>query len=216
MPLEKLVKEGNRAWALWKVTESESQLASHLHKPEQIPEAISNEQKRLEYLTGRVLTQVLLEAFALPYNGVVKDIYGKPFPRSYPFQLSLSHSYPYVAALLDQDNIVGIDLEQPKEKLLRVAARVLSPSENNDAGTDVTKHCVYWCAKETLIKVYGKKDLVLAENLHIEPFTLAQSGHISGRIIVFNTERLIPLYYEVFSGFVLVLSLRDERPDQIR
>jgi 4'-phosphopantetheinyl transferase len=207
MPLDKIVSEGKRAWALWKITETEAELRAHLSRQEKIPETISNEQKRLEWLTGRVITQCLLENFRLTYHGINKDVFGKPSPANYPFHLSLSHSYPYVAAILDQEHPVGIDLEQPKEKLLRVAPRVLSGGELNDAGSDVTKHCIYWCAKETLIKLYGKKDLVLAENLYITPFSRKEEGHITGKIIVMQRERLIPLYYRVFEGFTLVFSL---------
>jgi 4'-phosphopantetheinyl transferase len=67
---------------------------------------------------------------------------------------------------------------------------------------------VYWCAKESLIKIHGKKDLILAENIHIEAFELDQSGHIIGRIIVNQQETMVPLYYRVFPDFVLVFSIQ--------
>ena len=50
--------------------------------------------------------------------------------------ISLSHSYPYVAAQIDS-HAVGIDVEQPKEKLLRIAHRVFNKAEVKDAGTDL-------------------------------------------------------------------------------
>jgi phosphopantetheinyl transferase len=101
---------------------------------------------------------------------------------------------------------VGIDLEQPKEKLLRIAPRILAPQELQDAGTDVVKHCVYWCAKETLIKIYGRKDLTLAHNLLVSPFELSQNGHLVGRILANDKETAIPLIYYVSDGFVVVIS----------
>jgi phosphopantetheinyl transferase len=111
-----------------------------------------------------------------------------------------------VAAIIDHDKTVGIDLEQPKEKLLKIAPRILANEELADAGDDITKHCVYWCAKEALIKVYGKKDLTLAENLIISPFQLENEGNITGRIIVKNTITTIPLKYQVFESFVIVFN----------
>lgn len=209
MPLERLVHEGTRTWALWSITESEHTLATALAEGQSIPPTIHNTQKRLEWFAGRILTQRLLEKRALPFMGISKDVHGKPSLTGYPFHLSLSHSYPFVAAILDEEHPVGIDLEQPKAKLIHVAPRVLAADELTDAGSTLVKHCVYWCAKETLIKIHGKKDLVLAENLHVGAFDLEQSGLIIGRIIVNHQQSMIPLYYRVFPEFVLVFSTPD-------
>jgi 4'-phosphopantetheinyl transferase len=173
---------------------------------ETIPPTITHEQKRLEFCVGRVLAKTLLEKLSVKFEGIIKDEFGKPFFKNNPYQLSLSHSYPYVGALIDKNKSVGIDVEQIKSKLLKIAPRVLHPTELKDAGDNEIKHCIYWCAKEALVKIYGKKDLVFAENLIIKPFTLQNEGNISGRIIVNSTETTIPLYYEVHNGFTVVLN----------
>jgi len=206
MPLEKIKAENTRCWALWKVEEDEACLADNLDSAESIPESITNPQKRLEWLSGRILVKAMMARLGLTYSGIVKDDYGKPFPRNSPYQLSLSHSYPFVAALMDKKGPVGIDLEQPKEKLLRIAPRVLHPEELKDAGDNLVKHCIYWCAKESLVKVHGKKDLTFAQNLLIGPFSQETSGDIVGRIIVDHDETVVPLYYRVLPHFVLVYS----------
>jgi 4'-phosphopantetheinyl transferase len=206
MPLEIFETGEKRAWALWRIEESETKLAELLTYKEDIPPSITNQQKRLEWLTGRLLTQTLLENFELIYAGIIKDEHGKPFVRDTGFHLSLTHSYPFAGAIIDRRNPVGIDLEQPKDKLLRIAHRVLSASELNDAGSDVVKHCIYWCAKESLIKIHGKKDLTLAQNLQIDPFDRNPQGNIIGRIIVNEYETVIPLYYKIFNQFVVVFN----------
>lgn len=206
MPLEKLELSTERAWGLWHIREAEGELLDQIKEFETIPPNITHEQKRLEFCVGRVLAKTLLEKLSVKFEGIVKDEFGKPFFRKNTYQLSLSHSYPYVGALIDKSKSVGIDVEQIKSKLLKIGPRVLHLEELEDAGTDETKHCIYWCAKEAMIKIYGKKDLVFAENLLIEPFTLQNQGNISGRIIVNNTETTIPLYYEVHNGFTVVLN----------
>jgi 4'-phosphopantetheinyl transferase len=206
MALENLHNGTNTAWALWKIDEEESALAAEVAPHEVVPPEITNIIKRREYLAGRVLVKTLLGSWALQFHGLRKDGYGKPFLKEHNFQVSLSHSYPYVAAVIDRGRPVGIDLEQPKEKLLRVAARVLHPTELADAGTDMVKHCLYWCAKETLVKVHGKKDLTLAENLRINPFLKEKQGELIGRIIEGNRETTIPLQYHTFEKFVVVLN----------
>jgi phosphopantetheinyl transferase len=207
MPLEKLEYQSTeRAWGLWNIREAEGELIGQLQKFESIPSNITHEQKRLEFCVGRVLAKTLLEKLSVKFEGIIKDEFGKPFFKNNAYQLSLSHSYPYVGALIDRSKSVGIDVEQIKPKLLKIAPRVLHPTELEDAGDNEIKHCIYWCAKEALIKIYGKKDLVFAENLLIKPFTLQNQGNLSGRIIVNNTETTIPLYYEVHNGFTVVLN----------
>lgn len=155
-------------------------------------------------MAGRVLVQQLFRAMGLNFTGIVKNEHGKPFPNGYPYHMSLSHSFPYVAALINKRGPAGIDLEQPKEKLLRVAHRIFHPVELSDAGNNVVKHCVYWCAKEALIKIYGKKDLFFSENLLVDPFELGQEGDLRGRIVTPMSETIIPLHYSVSPGYVLV------------
>lgn len=206
MPLEKLESSAEYAWGLWHIRETEETLIAQIQDFEIIPDNIKHEQKRLEFCVGRVLAKTLLEKLGGSFEGIIKDEFGKPFFKNNTHQLSLSHSYPYVGALIHKSKSAGIDVEQIKGKLLKIAPRIMHPRELQDAGTDETKHCIYWCAKEALVKIYGKKDLTFAENLVISPFERKNNGNITGRIIVNNTETAIPLYYEVHSGFIVVFN----------
>lgn len=208
MPLEKIVLETDRAWALWRITEDEASLADLVNPFERISEAITNANKRLEWLAGRVLVQEVFKAMLLDFQGITKDEHGKPYPKGYDYHLSLSHSFPFVATIVDKVESVGIDLEQPKEKLLRIAHRILHPRELRDAGSDIIKHCVYWCAKEALVKIHGQKNLVFAENLIIEPFTLYDQGCIKGKIVSGAVQRVIPLQYIIYPNFVVAFNQR--------
>lgn len=205
MPAEQITHFNDGCWGLWMITEDQPSLQREI-SGEPVPDNLTNEQKRLEFLAGRALVRKLLAEWNLPYRGLVKDSYGKPFLEGLQIHVSLSHSYPFVAAVLHRQKNVGIDLEQPKDKLLRIGPRILSRTEFEDAGSNVVKHCVYWCAKETLIKIHGKKDLTFARNLLISPFSLAKEGHLIGRILANDTETAIPLEYHVSESFVVVIS----------
>ena len=181
MPLVKMEKTAKQSgWAIWFITETKEELDSF--SPEECPSEIISAQKKLEWLAGRMLIRTLVEHSGLDYHGLRKDEFGKPFLKEHTHHISLTHSFPYVAAQIDVGQSVGIDLEQPKEKLLRVAHRVMADYELIDAGQDILKHCVYWCAKEALYKVYGKRGLIFSNHLNIEPFTLQQAGDLKGRI----------------------------------
>lgn len=205
MPVDRVYSSPTSVWGMWKITEDEAVLAREV-PAEKVPDALTNPLKRLEFLAGRALIKALLKRWEIPFQRLEKDTFGKPYLAGSPVHISLSHSYPHVAAVLNREKNVGIDLEQPKDKLLRIAHRILAPDELQDAGENVTKHCVYWCAKEALIKIYGKKDLIFSANLRIAPFPMAPSGHLVGRIVADNQETTIPLQYTVFENFVVVIS----------
>jgi 4'-phosphopantetheinyl transferase len=206
MPLLKLEQMGEGSqWAVWFIDESEEELAfDALESP---PEEIISPQKRLEYLAGRALIKMLVEHNQLEYDGLRKDEFGKPFLKDHPHQVSLSHSFPYVAAQLHSTSSVGIDIEQPKEKLLRIASRVLSEAEINDAGENVVKHCVYWCAKEALYKIYGKRGLHFNSQLNVDSFELRHQGELSGKISASGFYSQHNLGYWVHSDFVLAYTI---------
>lgn len=205
MPADRLYHASDSIWGFWKIAEDEPTLAAKV-PAEKLPNGVVNPSKRLEFLAGRALVSELLQHWNLPYERLTKDPYGKPYLGGSSIHLSLSHSYPYVAAILHRSKNVGIDLEQPKQKLLRIAPRVLHADELRNAGDNVIKHCIYWCAKEALIKIYGKKDLIFSENLLVAPFELQSRGYLIGRIIANNVETAIPLEYIVYDNFVVAVS----------
>jgi 4'-phosphopantetheinyl transferase len=205
MPVDRIHTSGDSLWGYWRILEDEPTLAAEV-SPESSPPLLTNPLKRLEFFAGRALIKALLQEWNLPFHGLRKDVFGKPFLKDHDLHVSLSHSYPYVAAILHRTKNAGIDLEQPKAKLFRIAPRILAPDELADASDNLTKHCIYWCAKETLIKVYGKKDLVFSKNLLVKPFPIAPQGYIVGRILANNTETAIPLEYLVLENFVVVVS----------
>jgi len=203
MPLIKIQQTGNQsAWALWYISEREDEISSIVWEKPEAP--VIHPAKRLEWMAGRLVLQQLTQHFGLEYQGIIKDEFGKPYLKNLPHHISLSHSFPYVAAQIDFHQEIGIDLEQPKSKLLRVAHRILDAGELNDAGTDLIKHCVYWCAKESMYKVYGKKGLFFSDHLHVEPFTLKNSGDIQGRINFDDDNRGITMTYVIQPDYVLV------------
>lgn len=203
MPLvrSEMTGEGS-AWGLWQITETEEELS--FLALESCPDDIIAPAKRKEFLAGRALIKTLAEKVGVQYSGIRKDEQGKPFLRDQSHEISLSHSSPYVAAQIDPREAVGIDIEQPKEKLLRVAPRVLSTTEENDAGNDIVKHCVYWCAKEAMYKLYGKRGLHFNNQLNLDPFVLKRSGDLQGYIRANGIPTMVSLGYVVKDDYVLV------------
>lgn len=204
MPLTYLQADNQEQWALWHIEEVEEDFAQLVN--EEVPTEIINAQKRLEWLAARALIKTLSENAGLDFQGIRKDEFGKPSLVGQDVFISLSHSHPYVAAQISAKHSVGIDVEQPKEKLLKVGPRVLSQIELANAGADIVKHCIYWCAKETLYKIYGKGGLHFNTQLNIEPFVKESAGILIGTISTNSEKQTVTLGYEVHSDFVVVFT----------
>lgn len=203
MPLSKIEILGkDSAWGLWNIEETEPDLS--FLSFESCPEDIVHPQKRLEWLAGRALIRALVEHVELTYEGLRKDEFGKPFLKTHSHSISLSHSFPYVAAQIDASQSVGIDVEQVKEKLNQVGPRILAQEEFADAEGDLVKLCIYWCAKESLYKIYGKRNLLFSDHLRIQPFVRATSGSLTGEINVSPDKMNVRLGYRVTPEYVLV------------
>src|SRR5258706_6975064 len=202
MALKEIHQTGNQSgWAIWHVEESGDQLANKIIGTP--PEELTHGNKKLEWLAARHLVLSLSNHLGLRYFGIRKDAFGKPFLEKYPHHLSLSHSFPYVAVQIDHDHPVGIDLEQPKNKILKIGSRIFSPVELADAGTDVIKHTVYWCAKEALYKIHGKGNVHFSNQLNVEPFLLQEEGTLKGTI--FSEKKMnVNLDYKIEPDYISV------------
>lgn len=205
MPVSKINwKSACNGWAVWHIDEPEEFLATQLPVSDACPEEIQFPRKRLEWLAGRALLKHLATESGLNYQGVVKDEFGKPFLKGLDYQVSISNSFPYVAAQIHPTQSVGIDLEQPRPKLLHVMRRVLTENEWKDGANNLQKLCVYWCAKEALYKIYGKRSLIFNEHILVKPFFLGQAGTLEGIIREENSDRILFLDYCIEDDFILI------------
>jgi 4'-phosphopantetheinyl transferase len=203
MPLIKIETNTQGGWAVWHITESEIELRA-MSSPAREHLESRYPIKRIESLASRMLTEKLAKELNLPFSGIEKDAHGKPFLPNSEANVSLTHSYPYVAVQISTLSSVGIDVEKPSSKVVKVASRVFNKQERYDAGDELIKNCIYWCAKEALYKIYGKRGLSYADNLLVEPFTLASDGKLDAVIKTGNEKQLVKLGYLVLKDAVIV------------
>ncbi|MTI39153.1 4'-phosphopantetheinyl transferase family protein [Fulvivirga lutimaris] len=211
MPLDKIEQiNPSRLVGIWHISENLDQLLQLISLTEaQLAEMnlYKVDNKKLEWLSARILIKLMAAQFDSQFEGLIKDEHGKPSLRNSTYQISLSHSYPYVAAIIDKTKDVGIDIEQPKEKLQRVAHRFLSKTELEFIKDDTTMLCKAWCGKETLYKIYGQRGLIFSKNLLLEPYDHANSGTITGNIIVNGSTKKHKLEYKVTEDYVLTYNV---------
>ena len=150
MPLINIKRYTNgHSVGLYHIDETLSHLLGAINLSEEEQDLLNkytHREKKMEWCAARILISKLLNEAGLEYKGMFKDENGKPVLRDNAAEISISHSYPYVAAIMHPTEPVGIDLEQPKKKLTRLAPRFLNSAELEVADYDREKMCILWCA----------------------------------------------------------------------
>jgi 4'-phosphopantetheinyl transferase len=191
---------------LWKIEESEDELRARLTLtvPEQMELfEITHPAQRVEWLACRAAVLALVQPY-WPYSGLYKDEFGKPHLIGLQAHISISHTSGWAAAVLHHSKTVGIDIEPFREQFVRVVPRVLSDEEISHADGDLRRLAVYWCAKEALYKLYGKRQLTFREHLHIEPFADG-AGLLTGHVrLPDDVRELIIHYFETGPGMLAI------------
>jgi 4'-phosphopantetheinyl transferase len=187
MPLIKIEEINHYCkWGLWEITESVEDLTSEVDfSIEDISEyeQIHNPVKKLEWLAGKLLLRSLLQDAGLTYQGIYKDEHGKPFLTNNSQQISISHSHKYVASILNFRSPVGIDLERIKPKVLNVQSKFLSLAEIETAAEDLETLTKFWCGKEALYKLQGKKGVIFSRDINLD---LCEEGRSCNGFIYYN------------------------------
>lgn len=194
--------------AVWQITESHDELQAMLPS-EILTDAelatIHHPQKQIEFFCSRLTIKFLADKLGIRYLGIKKDQYGKPYLVGSDWQFSLTHTIEYIAVVMHETRALGIDMEQPSEKLLRIAHKYLSETERTDANEDLDKLCIYWSAKEALYKLYGKRKVIFIDNLLVSPFNKHQQV-IIGRLRINEIDEQYSIIVEKIDKYYLVIA----------
>lgn len=205
----------NATIGLWHIEESVDDLQQKLPPnawQQSRFKGISSVRRQKEWLATRVLVQQLL-----PQNedvNIIYDPYGKPFLKQNPRQLSISHSSQFAAVILHSDHNLGIDIEPIHPRILRLKHKFISEKEAAQIeGDDLFLLTLFWSAKETLYKLYGKKELIFKENLLIhQHFKISDSsieaeGYLETSICKGDFQLHTKVYYQQIGNNILTYTL---------
>jgi phosphopantetheinyl transferase len=196
-------------FALWKIEEKADDLYNQLQlndREKAYVEQLSHGKRHLHWLGTRVLLRTMLNT--PDYIDSQADEHGKPYLVDLPYHISLSHSFDYAAVMLSKTRPVGIDIEQIKEKVERIAHKFMRPEEMAFISDQhkIEQLYVCWCAKEAVYKCYGQKEVSFADNILLESFKFDHAGEVNAHLIKDNVNldyRVDYLQYEDYMiGYV--------------
>jgi len=171
-------------FAIWKIEEEADELYSQLQLNEgekAYYEHLGIGKRKLHWLSTRVLLRKMLRTE--DYIDCKVDIHGKPYLVNVPYHISLSHSFDYAAVMISKSP-VGIDIEQVKEKVERIANKFMRKEEMAfiSEKNKIKQLYVCWCAKEAVYKCFGQKEVSFADNILLKPFEFEGHGVVEARL----------------------------------
>lgn len=194
---------------LWEIVEGEEAFFNQisLTSDERAAlEMLKSSEKQIQRLAYRaVLTKITgKENFIIQY-----DAFRKPHLQGYKGHISVSHSGELAAAIFNQNNPVGIDVERVSPRILPISKRFLSAQELDECGPcpDPMQLTLYWSAKEALFKLEGKRFLSFGNDIYVSPFTPGMQGTMTGNIKRGSLPGIYELAWETYKDYVLVYTL---------
>ena len=126
-------------------------------------------EKKLEFMAGRMLCKNVLHQLDISDLPIFRNEYGKPQIPNSEYDISLSHTENYIALSIGNKLDVGIDIEKPKAKMVKIAPRLYTPQEMEYCQDNLVYYSKMWSAKEVLYKLFMKKELDFREHLNCKP-----------------------------------------------
>jgi len=174
-------------WGLWQIAEPESQLLPQLSAfiDHQELALLAHPAKRLEWLSVRALCLELLGKKSLPLADISKDAFGKPYLVNQVAHLSFSHAGHWAVVALDRASPIGIDIERASPAIDRVAPRLFSQSELQQAPT-LDRKTIFWCAKEAIYKLHGERGLDFKRQISLQ----WHENRFYGELLIHSTSQI--------------------------
>jgi len=127
-----------------------------------------NPTKKLESTAARYCLHLLSSEF--DNLTLVQNDRNRPFFEESDWHISLTHSFPYVAAACSRNKRIGIDLEKPGRNIEKIAPRFLHRREWEKWKTQSNLLTLAWSAKESIYKAVGKAGLSFQKEIEISDF----------------------------------------------
>jgi len=196
-------------FAVWRVEEDAQDMIGRLQLDdrERAVLATLNKGKRtLHWLATRVLLRYMLDTPG--FIDCPSDENGKPYLANFPQQISLTHSFDYVAVILSDHGEVGIDLELVSPKILRIARKFMRDEElefmeDLDDESKVNHLYACWCAKEAVYKLQGNRGVSFKDNMTIHPFQFQEQGVLELTLDSERQNETFKVHYERFLEYML-------------
>ncbi len=208
MPLYKIIEVDTttKVW-VWKITEPLTELFREVALKDVCLHRFEKMKSEL-HQRGFLSVRKLLEQAGYTDFDLFYDLNGKPHLKDGK-HISITHSFEFSAIIISNRNI-GIDLEQQREKIIRIADKFTDFDsdffDKSNILQTVRQLTAIWGIKESIYKFYSLKGLSLKEHMNVLPFDL-EKGELEAMITYEDLSNTHQAKFEEFEGYTLVYLL---------
>lgn len=192
---------------LWEITETEEELLSLLPSQAKYHHEVSqfkSEKRRKEWLATRVLFHNTFQ----PTDRIEYLPNGRPIVSDKQLNISITHSYPYVA-LKSSTQIIGIDLEKINKRASLLVSKFLNEAEISQLRTlkFLQYHIgavLFWSAKEAAYKTLDAPNINIKKGIQINVTDTTINAYIP------SLNLTLPISYHITSDYVLTICIRPQ------
>ena len=213
MPLHKVVYlSNNTKLYLWKITEDFDTLFSQV-KLKDSSLARLKSMKSESHQKGFLAVRMLLQHNEYSDFDLFYDAFGKPHLKSQgcsikEVEISISHSNDF-SVIAISDSKVGLDLEQLKEKTLRIAPRFMDVSHlaNLSEEEKIKKATVVWGIKESIFKIKNEKGISFPNHIFEDDFSF-EDKKATATLKFNNKEEKLQIQFYSVEDYIFVCAFQ--------
>lgn len=191
----------------WKITEPFEQLINEVILKDSSKSRVDRMKSEL-HQRGFLSVRKLLGEAGYTDLDLYYDEFGKPHLKDGK-HISITHSHEF-SSIIVSDEIVGIDIEMQREKIIRIADKFCDCEfkflERNESLEYIKELTVIWGAKESIFKIRNEKGISFKDHIEVLEFKLEDGSavtrlHFNGIMKDFN------IYFEDVENFTLVYAM---------
>lgn len=206
MPLIQTLRvEKNTQVSVWHITEDERFLKDiTLNENSQLR---LNGMKSESHRKGFLAVRHLLVSNGYSDSDLHYNKSGKPLLKN-GLNISISHSFDY-SCIIISDQIVGIDIEKNRDKILRIAHRFIGIEkiEYENTQEQVKMLTKIWAIKESLFKTRPEGNILFKDHLFVNDFSIDDSS-TKAQIIKHGTKEIHDAYFMDFPNYSLAYTIK--------
>ena len=203
MPLFKeVILNDTSTLYLWKITEDLEELNRSVKRNPNSEKRV-NSMKSESHKKGFLSVRMLLQHIGYDDFNLFYDKFGKPHLTD-GNHISISHSHSF-SAIAISSNPIGLDVEQVKEKILKIASRYMDVAhlENLSEFEKMKKATVIWGIKESIFKIKNTEGISFRNHIFEQDFSY-EDKKATATLKYNNKEENFDILFDSLEDYIFV------------
>lgn len=158
--------------AVWSISETYDELVLFLNNPSFLKDIQNLTLKSELRIKQKLAAGILLQHLRNENIELTYDELGKPHLKNHDGHISISNTKEFVAVIYHPTYTVGIDIEIPSERILKIAPKFVNKQEQKwiDKSEVITHFNCFtiWCVKESVFKLIGGGGIDFKEHIIVQ------------------------------------------------